>query len=715
MKEKCLKIIQSNKKQIALILVVIIAIIAVYSCSKNGEGEKVTVSKEIEDNKETDFESDEISIDIIEPKDDTETVLSDKVDEGEIDDIYSMVCSAIQYKLSKAGFATDLAVAHSVENDEFDGVGLYYYDNSIDFFEGDEFRAVGFVEVVNDTEPFYDASLSDSIIAVTEISEGDEIAGNQKICTYSYNDIGYSHFVYQNQYVTYYQQTPMRVVYSVQDKSPDNYDLSIGSLYDYDNNEYIYDESIFGEYTKHSAVNFFSEEDYRELEKHLQYLSDEQLKNGYNVTDLSIVYISPESIQAYLDSEEKDTFFGYSVKELTESLGAGTALQYTENGFEYATVASENEDEYDWKAFLTKIGIGAGIIIIGAALTPITGGASFGCALITVTKMTVGASACAALGTVAFNTTRRMIDGQSLKEALISTKDEALDSFANSFVIVAAISSVGVASGIIKPSACFLTGTKVAVLQDSGTVLHIPIEKVQIGDRVISYDESKKLVVANRVSETFENEVDETVKISASGKLIETTFNHPFYLANTNNWIYAGALKTGDLLLGLNGETIVVDSIEIIRHSSPVKVYNLTVENTHTYFVGDDGILVHNTCDSIIKRLRNEASQNTWKEEAEAIENGVSKYNWTTEQKAEISKIGKLEGYDVVHIIDVQRLKGTVNEKFIASTKNTVILRRDQHLVAHMNNWKNFTDPDVIVEFLPWAAEKVEYMLSVVG
>lgn len=32
------------------------------------------------------------------------------------------------------------------------------------------------------------------------------------------------------------------------------------------------------------------------------------------------------------------------------------------------------------------------------------------------------------------------------------------------------------------------------------------------------------------------------------------------------------------------------------RFDTPVKVYNLTVDEFHTYFVGENGVLVHNRC-----------------------------------------------------------------------------------------------------------------------
>ncbi len=74
-----------------------------------------------------------------------------------------------------------------------------------------------------------------------------------------------------------------------------------------------------------------------------------------------------------------------------------------------------------------------------------------------------------------------------------------------------------------------------------------------------------------------------------SGEIIEATPDHPFY-ANLS-WKQAGELKVGDKLFLANGTSSVK---RISREVRAEKVYNFAVEKLHTYFVGDDGVLVHN-------------------------------------------------------------------------------------------------------------------------
>ncbi len=45
-----------------------------------------------------------------------------------------------------------------------------------------------------------------------------------------------------------------------------------------------------------------------------------------------------------------------------------------------------------------------------------------------------------------------------------------------------------------------------------------------------------------------------------------------------------------------NGENAIISSIEVEHYDEPQMTYNFEVEDFHTYYVGTEGILVHNTC-----------------------------------------------------------------------------------------------------------------------
>ena len=74
------------------------------------------------------------------------------------------------------------------------------------------------------------------------------------------------------------------------------------------------------------------------------------------------------------------------------------------------------------------------------------------------------------------------------------------------------------------------------------------------------------------------------------------TPEHPIFVQN-KGWVPAGMLNSGDFVITGNGGTLAVDSISWQRDEKHgFTVYNLTIEDDHTYFVGirDGGIWVHN-------------------------------------------------------------------------------------------------------------------------
>ena len=263
--------------------------------------------------------------------------------------ISSLVYSAVNYDLQSKGFDTHSCIA-AADDVSYTEYGIGYYEQDFQLFDKNEYASVGFLTVVNSDEKVTPIPSACEYIAVEPI-DGTFNNCNAKyhLLAYSCDDIAPGHFVYKDKYVVYYQQDATTVRYKTYENVRDNYDLSLGSLYDFDHDAFIYDADLFDGYETHSAIELFSDEDYEQLQHELQQMAELQEANGYNVEELNIVYISPESIEAYLASEEEDTFFGYSVSELEKSIGRGTALVYTGNGFEEAKNYDTNPEDYNWK------------------------------------------------------------------------------------------------------------------------------------------------------------------------------------------------------------------------------------------------------------------------------------------------------------------------------------------------------------------------------
>ena len=80
----------------------------------------------------------------------------------------------------------------------------------------------------------------------------------------------------------------------------------------------------------------------------------------------------------------------------------------------------------------------------------------------------------------------------------------------------------------------------------------------------------------------------------ADGKTIDATEGHPF---NTpEGWRDALLLKKGGqvILKGENGEAKSIEIADVSFAQRRLTTYNLEVANAHTFFVGEDAVLVHN-------------------------------------------------------------------------------------------------------------------------
>ena len=144
-----------------------------------------------------------------------------------------------------------------------------------------------------------------------------------------------------------------------------------------------------------------------------------------------------------------------------------------------------------------------------------------------------------------------------------------------------------------KPSGtqCFLAGT--LVLTENG---YKEIDKINIGEKVLSYNEETKQNEYKKVIKTYihENNPDELYSLLINGKILDVTSNHRFYVKTENgyDWVAAKDLKQGDLVMDKDNNYYSIDNI--VFKEIAETVYNLGVEDNHNYYVTDMNILVHN-------------------------------------------------------------------------------------------------------------------------
>lgn len=85
------------------------------------------------------------------------------------------------------------------------------------------------------------------------------------------------------------------------------------------------------------------------------------------------------------------------------------------------------------------------------------------------------------------------------------------------------------------------------------------------------------------------------VLLTIDGETLETTAEHPFYELESAPWLAAGQtagrwtdaldLQAGDRVWKADGRSGVVQSVAVVP--VPQRMYNLTVAEAHTFFVGD--------------------------------------------------------------------------------------------------------------------------------
>ena len=123
-----------------------------------------------------------------------------------------------------------------------------------------------------------------------------------------------------------------------------------------------------------------------------------------------------------------------------------------------------------------------------------------------------------------------------------------------------------------------------------------PIEKIEVGDKVLAYDEQTGEQAYKPVVQLFRNSTEEWYHIHANGEEMICTGGHPFYVKEFDKFIRAEELKIGFTLLLSDGTPVKIEAIEKECLSVPETTYNFEVADFHTYYVSDSKVLAHNDC-----------------------------------------------------------------------------------------------------------------------
>ncbi len=140
---------------------------------------------------------------------------------------------------------------------------------------------------------------------------------------------------------------------------------------------------------------------------------------------------------------------------------------------------------------------------------------------------------------------------------------------------------------------CFAAGTRIQTMEGVA-----PIEKIEVGDRILSMNPADGTLRFMPVTIIHHNPPYKIMRITLSNREVLATIGYHRFWRAGKGWAQARELEPGDALRTLDGIATVV----AIQRGEEIPVYNLDVAEDHTYFVGEKATLVHdNTLPPIVQ------------------------------------------------------------------------------------------------------------------
>ncbi|MEU8001236.1 polymorphic toxin-type HINT domain-containing protein [Catellatospora sp. NPDC049111] len=125
------------------------------------------------------------------------------------------------------------------------------------------------------------------------------------------------------------------------------------------------------------------------------------------------------------------------------------------------------------------------------------------------------------------------------------------------------------------------------------------IKDIEVGDQVLATDPDTGQTAAKAVTQLHLNQDRQLTLVtvvdeSGARRVIDTTWEHPFWSATRQEWVAAAELRAGEVLRTHSGTPVTVAKVD--NYIGSKAMHNLTVADIHTYYVlaGDTPVLVHN-------------------------------------------------------------------------------------------------------------------------
>jgi len=300
----------------------------------------------------------------------------------------------------------------------------------------------------------------------------------------------------------------------------------------------------------------------------------------------------------------------------------GAVIGGVAGGLESISQGGSFLDGFENGAFSGAVGGaigGAAFAGLGAAGAALGKGISCASKLGAIIKGTAAVSKVLSLGMAGFDLISladMAIDGKNNPIADLNKKlhsNKAYNIFQGSVSALAVFTG-----GMTTTMKCFVAGTLILTAEGLKR-----IEEIKTGDRVLSADTETMTSEYKTVLETFVRRTNEIIHIFIENEEITTTVDHPFWV-NGKGFVPAMNLVIGSELINDKGDIVCVENIRRETNRDGVEVFNFKVEDFHTYYVGENGILVHNANCRLISN-----SDGTYDIEMK------NKKGWSEEQKTQ--------------------------------------------------------------------------------
>ena len=396
---------------------------------------------------------------------------------------------------------------------------------------------------------------------------------------------------------------------------------------------------------------------------------EQNVVRAYNPYRYRGYYYDTETQLYYLQSRYYNPAWGRFLNADGYINANGDILGY--NMFAYCgnnpVMGYDPTGEWNWSKFFS----GANLLAVGAmavatAATVLTCGAASPL-MVGVAAVTATAGLATAVNGVA-EVVEAGTDYNIVRDGLMGGDAEAYETYKNVTQTVAEVGTMITGSYIAANggSVCFIAGTLIAT--ENGLV---PIEDIRPGDLVWATDEKTGETALKEVVQLFRNETEEWIHIFVNGEELICTPEHPFY-SPVKGWTSAIDLRAGDILVMLNGEYVVVEQVQHELLESSETTYNFEVEDFHTYHVGEDCVLVHNSCAHKSSSWRKQKSD-YWK----SHQNTVSDlYELSPSNQALMAKGKAPFGYDGYRI-ELHHVSGINNSSVITP------MTKASHTILH--------------------------------